>query len=184
MAESFGSRVWTSFLATLRRIWDFIKVLSPKVLGPFLVLIVVLVGVLLVSLGCKELQIGGLIGKLLGKKDPSDGSKTIDVANSIDPQRVDSEGKLIPIGEADSIGDTQAVVVPIKDPGLFSDPKKVVFTEPGNDKPTQVTLPDGVTNSDVDQVIVVRPSVVVVTVKDSSGIKASTVDDLLKKYGK
>jgi hypothetical protein len=183
MPESFGYRVWKSFLATLKRIWGVIKMLSPKVLGPVLVLLVVVVGVLLVSFGCKELQIGGIIGKLLGKKDTG-GSKAIDIANSIDPQRVDPQGKLIPIGEADSIGDTQAVVVPIKDPGLFSDPNKVVFTEPGSDKPTEVTLPDGVTNSDVEKVIVVKPSVVVVTVKDSSGIKASTVDDLLKKYGK
>ena len=106
------------------------------------------------------------------------------MANSVDPDRIDKNGKLIQPGTPDSQGQTQAVVVPIQEPGLFSDPNKVVFTEPGKDKPTEVVLPDGVTNKDVDQVIVVRPDVLVVTVKDNSGIPASKVEDLLAKYGK
>lgn len=158
-----------------------------KILGPLLAVLLIVVAVILVSMGFKELQIGGLLGKLFGKKEPEGGGgkgKVIDVANSVDPDRVGPDGKLIQPGQPDSTGQTQAVVVPIKEPGLFSDPKKVVFTEPGKDKPTEVILPDGVTNKDVDQVVVVKPDVVVVTVKDNSGISAKTVDDLLSKYGK
>ena len=159
--------------------------MGSKTLGPILAVVVILVAIILVAMGFKELQIGGILGKLLGKKggDGTDG-KTVDVANSIDPDRIGKDGKLIQPGTPDSQGQTQAVVVPIQDPGLFSDPKKVVFTAPGDDKPTEVILPDGVTNKDVDQVVVVKPDVLVVTVKDNSGIPASTVDDLLAKYGK
>jgi hypothetical protein len=73
-------------------------------------------------------------------------------------------------------------VVPINEPGIFSDPSTVEFTPPGETKPVVVPLPTGVKNSDVSQVVVVSPSVVAVTVKDNSGISAQTVDDLLKKY--
>jgi hypothetical protein len=174
---SFGDRVWTSLKSAAS--W-----VGTKALGPILVVVLVVVGIILVSMGFKELQIGGLIGKLLGKKDPKGEGNTVDLANTVDPDRIGPDGKLIQPGTPDSKGMTQAVVVPIKEPGLFSDPKKVVFTEPGKDKPTEITLPDGVTNKDVDQVVVVRPDVTVVTVKDKSGIPAKTVDDLLLKYGK
>ena len=150
--------------------------------GPLGALLLVLVAFLLVAMGFKELQIGGLLGKLLGKKDP-DSDTTIDVANSVDPDRIGPDGKLIQPGTPDSKGDTQAVVVPIQDPGLFSNPDTIKFTPPGEDKPIEVVLPDGVKNKDVHQVIVVKPNVVVVTVKDNSGIPAAKVDDLLKKFG-
>jgi len=180
--KSFGERTWEAFKATMGKLWDFIRWLSPKTLGVILAVVVVVGAILLISMGFKELQVGGLLGWLLGKK-PADGSKTIEIANTVDPKRVDKDGNLIPIGKPDSKGDTQAVVVPIQEPGLFSDPKTVVFTPPGETKPIEVVLPDGVTNKDVDQVIVVTPSVIAVTVKDNSGVPAQKVDDLLKKYG-
>lgn len=173
---SFWARTWASIKATFG--W-----IGPKVLGPILAVLLIIVAVVLVAMGFKELQIGGLLGKLFGKKDEGGGKRVIDVANSVDPDRVGPDGKLIQPGQPDSTGQTQAVVVPIQEPGLFSDPKKVVFTPPGETKPTEVVLPDGVTNKDVDQVVVVKPDVVVVTVKDNSGISANKVDDLLKKYG-
>jgi len=179
--KSCGKRAWEACKATVSRLWGFLCWATPDVLKLIFALVVVLGAVLLVSMGFKELQVGGLLSKLLGRK--SDGRKTIDISNSVDPNRVDKNGRIIPIGQPDSKGDTQAVVVPIREPGLFSNPKTVVFTPPGEDKPTEVILPDGVTNRDVDQVIVVTPSVVVVTVKDSSGIPTQEIDTLLRKYG-
>jgi hypothetical protein len=35
----------------------------------------------------------------------------------------------------------------------------------------------------VDKVIIVKPNVYAVTVKDNSGVNAKDVDDLLSKYG-
>lgn len=170
---SFGARLWASVKSGLS--W-----LGAKVLGPVLVVLLVVVAVILVSMGFKELQIGGLIGRLLGRNSTQKGS--VDVTNTIDPNRVGPDGRLIQPNTPDTKGQTQAVVVPIQDPGLFSDPNKVVFTPPGADKPIEVVLPDGVTNKDVHQVVVVNPEVIAVTVKDSSGVTAQSVDDLLKKY--
>lgn len=152
-----------------------------KLLAPGAALVLVILAVLLVAMGAKELKIGGLLAKLFGKKDPE--HKALDVANSVAPSRVDKDGKLIPPGTTDSKGMTQAVVVPIKEPGLFSNPDTVTFTPPGTDTPKEIALPDGVKAKDVDKVVVVQPGKFVVTVKDNSGVTASHVDDLIAKYG-
>lgn len=184
--ESFGSKFWRGFKGFFIGIWNFIRRLSPKILGLLAALVVIVIAVLIVSMGFKNLQIGGILGKLLGKKggtNPGSGP-IVETANSVDPKRIGPDGKLIPVGTPDSKGDTQAAVVPIQSPGLFSDPNTVTFTAPGADKPTIIQLPDGVTNKQVEKVIVVQPNVVVVTVKDNSKVSTQTVDDLLKKYGK
>lgn len=183
---SFGLSFWESFKNFFIRLWALVRKLSPKILGPLAALVLIAISILLVSIGFKELQIGGFLGKLLGKKGGSDPDRgpTVDTANSIDPKRIGPDGKLIPEGSPDQTGSTQAVVVPIKPPGLFSDPNTVVFTAPGGDKSTTVVLPTGVTNKQVDQVIVIDQTTVAVTVKDNTGVSASKVDDLLKKYGK
>jgi hypothetical protein len=78
---------------------------------------------------------------------------------------------------------TQAPVVAIEAPNVFSNPDTVKFTPPGETKPVEVKLPDGVKANDVEHVVVVKPDTFVVTVKDSSGISGQKIDDLLKKYG-
>jgi len=171
---TFWGTVWAKLKAILH--WLAIHLVAPGV-----ALVLIIVAVLLVSMGFKELQIGGLLGRLFGKKEPEHAA--IDKANSIDPDRVDKNGQLIQPGVPDSKGDTQVVVVPIKEPGLFSNPDTVEFTPPGKTDPIEVQLPDGVKNKDVEKVIVVQPGKFVVTVKDESGVSASKVDDLLAKYG-
>lgn len=151
-------------------------------LAPLPILIIVVVGIILVALGFKNIQIGGLIGKLLGR-DGGKGNKAIDKANSIPEDRVDKDGNFIPIGEADSKGLTQAKVVPIKEPSIWDDPNKVTIEDPDGGDDIDVILPDGVKAKDVDKVLIVKPEVHVVTVRDSSPVSASDVDDLLAKYG-
>lgn len=165
--------VWTKLKAWAAWVWA-------KLCVPGVALLVVLGGFVLVAIGFKELQIGGLLAKLFGKK-PAPG--TAAVANTVPPGRVDSNGNLIPVGQPDSTGQTQVPVVPVHEPGFFSDPQTVKFTPPGAEKPVEVRLPDGVKNTDVKQVIVIQPETVVVTVKDNSGVTAEKVDDLLAKYG-
>jgi hypothetical protein len=153
-----------------------------KLAGPGVALVVVIIAILLVSMGWKELQIGGLLGKLLGKK--ADIKADPNVVHTIPPHRVDPSGNLIPQGTPDSKGITQAVVVPIHDNGgIFSDPTKVTVTPPNSDTPINIQLPDGVQAKDVDKVIILSPTNVVVSVKDTSGIPAQKIDDLLNKYG-
>lgn len=158
------------------QVWTFIR---KYVLAPLPVLIIVVVAFVLAMLGFKNLQVGGLIGKLLGRK-PS--QKAVDVANSIPPGRVRADGSLIPLGEPDSKGIAQARVVAIEEPGLFDDPKVVKITPPGEKKPITIQVPDGVKAKDIDNVIVLRPEMHVVTVKDTSKVEAKRVEDLIAKY--
>jgi hypothetical protein len=150
-------------------------------IGPLPALLLIAGAWALVALGAKNVQIGGLLGKLLGKPKP-DGGKSIEVANSIPPGRVRPDGSVIGIGQPDSKGVTQAVVVPIQQPGMLSDPKVIKVTPPGAAKPIEVGVPDGVRAKDVEQVVVVRNEIKAVTVKSSSAIQAKDLDDLLARY--
>ncbi len=165
---------WGSVRAALR--WLAVKIGAPGV-----ALLVVAIGVFFAAIGWKELQIGGLLSKLLGSKPDSKAES--DAVNTIPPGRVGANGQLIPQGTPDSKGDTQAIVVPIKEPGLFSNPDTVKFTPPDGEKTVEVRLPDGVKSRDVENVVVVKPNVYVVAVKDNSGVSTKTIDDLLSKYG-
>jgi len=149
--------------------------------APLVVILIALAALMLVALGLKNVQVGGLIAALFGKKDPK--HTAIDIANSVPSGRVDGDGKLIPVGTPDSKGMTQAPVVAIESPGVFSNPDTVKFTPPGESKPVEVKLPDGVKANDVEHIVVVKPDTFVVTVKDSSGVTGQKIEDLLKKYG-
>lgn len=157
--------------------WAWIR---KYLLAPLPALLLVAAAIFLVILGFKNVQIGGLLAKLFGKPE---GKKAVDVANTIPKDRVDKDGRLIQPGTPDSKGITQAVVVPIETGGLFSDPTVVKVTPPGESKPVVIHLPDGVKDKDVDKVIIVKPDVYAVTVKDSSKVTVEKVDDLLAKYG-
>lgn len=150
--------------------------------APLPIILVVVGAIILVVLGAKNIQIGGILAKLTGRKEG--GTKAVDVANTLPEDRVDQDGKVIPIGTPDSKGVTQAVVVPIEPPGMFSNPDTVTIKHPEAEKPVVVELPVGVKADDVDKVIMVQPEVYAVTVKNTSKVSAKTVDDLLAKYGK
>jgi hypothetical protein len=162
------------------RIWPLVR---KYVLAPIPVILLVVVACILVACGVEHVQIGGLIGKLLGKK-PGPEQKTIHIANSVPAERVREDGTLIAIGEPDSKGLTQAQVVAIEKPGLFGDPKTVKIVVPGTNEPVVVQIPDGVKAKDIEHVVIIKPTILAVTVKSSSAIKAQDVDDLLAKYKK
>jgi len=173
-------------MAFFKWIWE--NVLKPAgsfaakyLVKPGVALLVIAIAILLAMLGWKELKIGGILGKLLGRKDPDQGM-TVETANSIPPGRIDDKGNLIPLGSSDSKGDTQVQVVKVEGGGLFSDPNVVKVTPPGADKPITVPLPSGVKADDVSHVILISPTVSAVVVKDNTGVSKQTVDDLLKKY--
>jgi hypothetical protein len=169
---------WESVWLWLKRIWAWS---ATNLAAPGVALLIVAAAIVLLVIGVKNIQLGGILGWLLGKPDP--GIKSVDVANKVDPARVDKDGNVIPIGTPDSQGDTQAKVVPIDPVGPFSNPDHVTFTDPATKEMVTVKLPDGVKLNNVDEVVVIKPNVVAVTVKDTSGVSPQTVDDLLKKYG-
>lgn len=165
----------------MQKFWATLKRVGQWTFGPLLALLVIIGAFLLMMLGVKNLQIGGILGALLGRKPQS---RAIDTANSIPKNRVDKEGKLIPIGQADSKGITQVPVVPIKNPGLFSNPSTVQFQDPDSAKPVEVALPDGVKAKDVEHVVVVQPGTFAVTVKDNSKVSSEDLESILSKYNK
>lgn len=107
-----------------------------------------------------------LIGLLLVGLGWSCGHKSgsTSMANSVDSDRLTSEGRKILPGEPDERGITQAEVVPIEDPGLFGNHDVVKFTPPGSTKPVEVPLPVGVSHNEVASVAVVRPAITQVKV--------------------
>ena len=166
-----------------QNVWTKTKSWARKA-GAFLPAVLVILGAVVLVIFCaKNIQIGWLLGKLFGKEDSKDNKKAIDVANSIPADRVDADGNLIPVGQPDSKGVTQAKVVPIEQPGLFDNPSKVKIIPPGETTPIVVDLPDGVKAADVDKIIVVTPEIMAVSVKDTSKVTPQDVDDLLSKYG-
>jgi hypothetical protein len=161
--------------------WTWVKRVVRWIAAPLPAILLVVGAIILIILGAKNVQVGGLLDKLLGRDRKS--TKAVDTANSIPEGRVDKDGNLIPLGQPDSKGETQAVVVPITPPSIFSNPDHVEIVPPGQTNPISVQLPDGVKAKDVDKVVIVKPEVYAVVVKDESGITASKVDDLLAKYG-
>jgi hypothetical protein len=164
-----------NFLKT--KAWPWVR---KYLLAPLPALLLVGLALLAVICGFKNVQIGGLLGKLFGKPE---GKKAVDVANSIPPDRIGKDGQVLQPGKPDSQGITQAVVVPVETGGLFSDPTVVKVTPPGETKAITIHLPDGVKDKDVHQVVMLTPEIVAVTVKDTSKVSAKKVDDLLSKYG-
>lgn len=171
MAKKAHESVWV-------RVWAWVRT---YVLAPIPMLVVAGVGIFLVLLGAKNIQVGGLLGRLSGRR--KEGQKAVDAANSIPEDRVHDDGTLIPQGEPDSRGIAQARVVRIEKPGLFGDPSKVKIKDPDTGKKIEIDLPDGVKARDVKRVVVVRPEVTVVEVKSESPVTGRHVDDLLSKYG-
>lgn len=111
----------------------------------------------------KNLQIGGILGSLLGQK------KT-DLRATVAEDRTDAAGKSIAPGQSDANGYTQAPIsTSIKAPGLFSDPSQLVIDHPVKGKQT-IQLPVGVTNKDVAEVTEIDSNVYEIKNHDSSSV--------------
>ncbi len=121
-----------------------------------------------------KLQLGGILGKIWGKKDSPDAPVL-----QPPPGRVDGSGKTIEPGQPDPEGFVQPVAVKIKDPGMFSDPKKVTVVTPSGDE-VDVKLPTGVKNEDVKQVVMVAPNVFQVANNDKGVDAGKILEDISK----
>jgi len=168
-------------MTTLKKIWNTCKAIAKALWAPLGVVLLVVIGAILTAAGVKGVQIGGLLGGLLGKKKPTDLKAVIKTANSIPKERVDSQGTPIQIGVEDANGVKQVPVAEIESPGVFSDPTVVKFTPPGETKPVEVQLPTGVKAQDVEHAMVVSQDNFVVTVKNDSKVSPKDVQDLLKE---
>lgn len=138
--------------------------------------VLLVVGAVLLAAFGQKIQIGGLLGKLWGKKE-QDGEKPVVTPP---PDRVDDQGKPIEPGKSDDGGWVQApVVLPIKPPSILSDPNKVVVVEPGG-KEVEIPLPKGVKNTDIKEVILIAPNVYQVANNDKGVDAGKLLEDLEK----
>jgi hypothetical protein len=123
----------------------------------------------------KQFQIGGILGRLWGKKESPDDPILHPPSGRVDP----STGKVIEPGQPDPGGFVQPMPVVIKDPGILSDPNKITVIDPSG-KSVDVKLPTGVKNEDVKQVIMVAPNVFQIANHDSGVDAGKLLEDLTK----
>lgn len=157
-------------------VWNYIKVIGKwMVRYPLAIAATVLLvvgSILLLAFG-KNVQLGGILGKLFGKENNTN-------ARGVPPPgRTDENGKVIQPGESDEKGFVQAPALKaIKDPGLFDNPNVLVIEHPEKGE-VRIELPKGVKNSDVKEVIEIEPDVYEIRNNDS-GVD---YDDILDSLG-
>ena len=132
-----------------------------------------IVGAVVMKLLGHDVQIGGLLDKLFGRKP------NLDVRVIPPPGRTDASGGPIQPGKPDDIGYVQAPVsTEIVKPGIFSNPDTIVVKHP--DKGDVVLpLPTGVKNKDVSEVIEVSPGVFQIKNNDNSSVDTAKLKDIL-----
>jgi hypothetical protein len=137
--------------------------------------VLLIVGAVIMSVMGHDIQIGGLLGKLFSKNPVSPGVKVLPP-----PGRITSSGEVIQPGQSDDKGYVQIPVsMEIKDPGIFSDPDTITVIHPDKGEVT-LPLPTGVKNTDVAEVIEIKPDVYQVKNSDKSNVDT---DELLNILG-
>lgn len=167
-------------MSFLKAAWDWIKKAATAAYKFMLQYPVAVVLTLVIVVGAGFLmmfghtvQIGGILGKLWGKKP-----QLPDIKSTVPSDRKDEDGKSIPIGESDDKGWVQApVTTEIKEPGLFSNPGVVTVVHPEKGE-VKISLPTGVKNSDVREVVEIRPDVYEVK-RNDKGVDTKEVLDIL-----
>jgi hypothetical protein len=167
----------------MSKIWEYIKALGKRLFQLAIqyplalagtVLLVVL-AIMMAAFG-KTFQIGGLLGKLWGKKTPNQD----EILVIPPPGRVDSTGNPIPVGQSDTTGNVQVnQTMKIKDPGIFSNPDTVTIVHPDKGE-VIIPLPTGVKNSDVRSITEVSPNAYQIHNNDL-GVNPGKVLDILNK---
>ena len=140
----------------------------------------VIVGAVVLACFGQKVQIGGVLGWLFGRVHPRDQPNAPSVVVTPPPGRVDDKGQPIEPGTPDDKGYVQTpVVLPIKDPGILSDPTTITVTHPDGHDQT-IPLPTGVKNKDVKEVILVAPNVYQIKNNDTGVDAAGILEDLNK----
>ena len=166
----------------MQKFWEYLKALGKRIfklcvrypLATAATIMLVIAAVVMLATG-RTIQIGGLLGKLWGKKPSSP-----DVRVLPPPGRVDQNGQPIVPGQPDPQGYVQApATIQIKDPGIFSSPNEITIVHPTQGEIT-LPLPTGVKNSDVAQIVEVSPNCYQIKNNDT-GVKPDDVLNILNK---
>lgn len=169
-------------MAFLRGAWAWLKSLGAKVGTLFVryplaaaATVFLVVAAVAVAASGRSLQIGGILQKLWGTKKPES------LRATVAEDREGEDGRPIAPGVSDDRGFVQSPVsTAIVEPGMFSNPDTVTVVHPEKGK-VVISLPEGVKNKDVHEVVEVSPDVYEVKNKDR-GVPAKKLDDVLKKF--
>jgi hypothetical protein len=99
--------------------------------------------------------------------------------NDIPDDRVDENGKPIPIGTPDEVGYTQWEVREFS-PGVLQGNSSTLIVTNEAGKKEKVVLPTGIKAKDVSHVIQVKPDVYAISVRDGSKVDATSLLNALK----
>jgi hypothetical protein len=169
---------WALFWANLKAN-PVVKFVVAYPLALLVAVVVVVGGFALMRIGVADPNIGGILKWLFSK--PGAKKSVVAAANSIPKDRVDDDGNPIPIGTADKNGWTQWEVQEYQPPPNPLRDKSVITVSTIEGKPVEVALPEGIKDTDVDQVIEVKPEVFVVKTKNESKVHAKDLLDRLPK---
>jgi hypothetical protein len=134
--------------------------------------VVLAVGAVVMAMAGRDVQIGGLLEKMFGKKKTNTDIKVLPPI-----ERVDTGGNQIFPGESDDKGYVHSPVsTKIVEPGVFSNPDEIVVVHPEKGEVT-IPLPAGVKNKDVAEVIEVEPDVYQIKNNDS-GVNISELREI------
>lgn len=174
--KAFLTLFWRNLKDSCRQVFKF---LVQYPLAIVVAIVVVIGGVLLSQFGIQSVNIGGALKWLFSRP----GAKTgvVAAANSIPKHRVDEEGKAIPVGTPDKNGWTQWETKELKPSSNPLRDKTVISVTGANGVPVEVKLPDGIKDTDVDQVVEVHPEVFVVKTNNASKVHAKGLLDRLPK---
>lgn len=166
------TKIWQYIKAVASSLWKWL--LRYPIAIPLTVLLVI-AAVAAIVVG-QDLQIGGILDKLWGRKPKGD-KRTV-----IPEDRVDEDGKPIQPGESDDKGFVQAPVkTDIKKPGILSNPDEIIIEDPDEGE-VVIPLPEGVKNKDVKEVIRIKPKVYEVKNNDG-GTSVHELADLISELG-
>lgn len=136
--------------------------------------ILVIASVFLVCAGHK-IQIGGILSRLWNRTKENDPSIIV-----IPHGRIDDKNEQIIPGQSDENGFVQVMQeVNIKPSTIFSDPNEITVLHSDGEK-VVLPLPKGITNGDVQKIILISPSVYQIVNKDS-GVDLEALSKMLSK---
>ncbi len=176
-----GTTFWQSLWGNLKSTFGTVaKFLIQYPIALIAAAFVIVIGLALMYLGVKDINIGGILKWLFSR--PGYTHTTLAASNTIPTHRVDTEGNKIPVGAPDQNGWTQWEVQPYKPPASpLRDRTVVSVTSPTTGNPVDSKLPDGVKDTDVEQVVEVKPEVFVVKTNNESKVHARDLLDRLPK---
>ena len=167
------SKIWQYIKSVTNCLWKWL--IRYPIAIPITIILIIMAAI--ASLGGRHFYIGGILDKLWGRKVKDNKRDTIT------GDRIDKDGEPIKPGESDDVGFVQAPVkINIKDGGIFSNNEEIVIEDPDEGE-IIISLPEGVKNHEIKEVIRITPKVYEVRNNDG-GTSVHKLNSLIDELDK